>query len=539
MALTSRQCALNLVIAFNYGSRAEIAKAARRLAERVLEGTITPEDITPELLTAALDTHGVPDPDLLIRTSGELRLSNFLLWQSAYTEFVFLDAYWPDFGRELLEQAIDEFRKRDRRFGGVSPGRPADGRAHSERPEPMNEHERGGTRRRRTARSALALGSDFAPRLPRGWPWVRWPALCTFPGAAPFAVLVVVVTLLLSWEWSRLVHGREADIVLAVHACAALAAAVLAAFGYVGLGLLALPIGAILATLLSLGRNSVFAALGVFYAGLPAVALIWLRSDATLGLLAVVFLIVVVIAADTGAFLAGRLLGGPKLWPRVSPNKTWAGLIGALAASAVVRRLLLVRRCRALAAAAGGDRRRAVVGRPGRRSRGIGPQAPLRRQGCEPPDPRPWRHHGSRRRPGRSGIGRGPDRLRRQRAFTGARAAARVVRMGGAACRRRAQSDGRDGRGERAPRAGRRAQARQRARRDGLGRRSTLDLIGRNPHMFEVVALTGNSNVDALAELAVRHGARAGGGRRRTQLRRAEGASGRHRHRGRRRVPPR
>ncbi len=74
----------------------------------------------PSALAAALDTHGVPDPDLLIRTSGELRLSNFLLWQSAYTEFVFLDAYWPDFGRELLEQAIDEFRGRDRRFGGLS-----------------------------------------------------------------------------------------------------------------------------------------------------------------------------------------------------------------------------------------------------------------------------------------------------------------------------------------------------------------------------------------------------------------------------------
>jgi undecaprenyl diphosphate synthase len=71
-------------------------------------------------LEAELDTKGVPDPDLLIRTSGELRLSNFLLWQSAYTEFVFLDANWPDFGRELLEQAISEFRSRDRRFGGHS-----------------------------------------------------------------------------------------------------------------------------------------------------------------------------------------------------------------------------------------------------------------------------------------------------------------------------------------------------------------------------------------------------------------------------------
>jgi undecaprenyl diphosphate synthase len=119
ISLTSENSALNLMIAFNYGSRAEIARAARRLAERALEGAITPQDITPEALSAALDTNGVPDPDLLIRTSGELRLSNFLLWQSAYTEFVFLDAYWPDFGRDLLQQAIEEFRGRIRRFGGV------------------------------------------------------------------------------------------------------------------------------------------------------------------------------------------------------------------------------------------------------------------------------------------------------------------------------------------------------------------------------------------------------------------------------------
>jgi undecaprenyl diphosphate synthase len=117
--LTSANTALNLVIAFNYGSRAEIAAAARRLAECALRGTIRLEEITPETLAGMLDTQGVPDPDLLIRTSGELRLSNFLLWQSAYTEFVFLDACWPEFGRELLEQAIGEFRKRDRRFGGV------------------------------------------------------------------------------------------------------------------------------------------------------------------------------------------------------------------------------------------------------------------------------------------------------------------------------------------------------------------------------------------------------------------------------------
>jgi undecaprenyl diphosphate synthase len=118
--LTRDNQALTLIIAFNYGSRAEIAKAARRLAEAVAAGRLAPGDVTAEALGNALDTQGIPDPDLLVRTSGEMRLSNFLLWQSAYTEFVFLDACWPEFGRELLEEAIARFRARERRFGGSS-----------------------------------------------------------------------------------------------------------------------------------------------------------------------------------------------------------------------------------------------------------------------------------------------------------------------------------------------------------------------------------------------------------------------------------
>lgn len=118
--LTRTNAKLTLVIAFNYGARAEIAQAARVLAEAVAAGRMRSEDITPESLSAALDTSGIPDPDLLIRTSGEMRLSNFLLWQAAYTELVFLDAYWPDFGRELLEEAIAQYRARDRRFGGLT-----------------------------------------------------------------------------------------------------------------------------------------------------------------------------------------------------------------------------------------------------------------------------------------------------------------------------------------------------------------------------------------------------------------------------------
>ena len=118
--VTANNTGLSLVIAFNYGSRGEIAKAARHLAEAVAAGTLAPDDISVERLTEALDTRGIPDPDLLIRTSGEMRLSNFLLWQTAYTEFVFLETYWPDFDHAALEGAIAEFRARERRFGGLS-----------------------------------------------------------------------------------------------------------------------------------------------------------------------------------------------------------------------------------------------------------------------------------------------------------------------------------------------------------------------------------------------------------------------------------
>lgn len=119
--LTAANTGLRLVIAFNYGARAEITKAARKLCQRALAGEIDINEITAEALSVELDTDGIPDPDLLIRTSGESRLSNFLLWQCAYAELVFIPEYWPDFSRELLQGAIDEYTTRERRFGGLSP----------------------------------------------------------------------------------------------------------------------------------------------------------------------------------------------------------------------------------------------------------------------------------------------------------------------------------------------------------------------------------------------------------------------------------
>ncbi|QUO32604.1 isoprenyl transferase [Faecalicatena sp. Marseille-Q4148] len=110
---------LNFQIAINYGSRDEMIRAMRAMAKDVEAGTLAPEAISEKIFESYLDTHDIPDPDLLIRTSGELRLSNYLLWQLAYTEFYFTDVPWPDFTKEELTKAIEQYNSRDRRFGGV------------------------------------------------------------------------------------------------------------------------------------------------------------------------------------------------------------------------------------------------------------------------------------------------------------------------------------------------------------------------------------------------------------------------------------
>lgn len=118
--LTSGNTGLELVVAFNYGSRDEIVRAARTLAAQVAAGDLQPEDVTETALSDALDTGGLPDPDLIIRTSGEMRLSNFLLWQAAYSEFYFCDLLWPDFDEAAFNEALDCFCARERRYGGLS-----------------------------------------------------------------------------------------------------------------------------------------------------------------------------------------------------------------------------------------------------------------------------------------------------------------------------------------------------------------------------------------------------------------------------------
>ncbi|MEL6666887.1 MAG: isoprenyl transferase [Pseudomonadota bacterium] len=119
---TADNDAFNLCIAFNYGGREEVLRAAKAMAKAVEDGKTSASDVDEEAFSEFLDTGGLPDPDILIRTSGEYRLSNFLIWQAAYAELVFMDVLWPDFGKTHLLEAIEIYRKRERRFGGLASG---------------------------------------------------------------------------------------------------------------------------------------------------------------------------------------------------------------------------------------------------------------------------------------------------------------------------------------------------------------------------------------------------------------------------------
>lgn len=121
-AYSSQFDELHFQIALNYGSRDEIRRAVQKIALEVKEGRLDPEDITEDTISDHLDTRGLPEPDLLIRTSGEERLSNFLMWQLAYTEFYFTDVAWPDFDKDEFVKALEKYNERDRRFGGVKEG---------------------------------------------------------------------------------------------------------------------------------------------------------------------------------------------------------------------------------------------------------------------------------------------------------------------------------------------------------------------------------------------------------------------------------
>lgn len=158
----------------------------------------------------------------------------------------------------------------------------------------------------------------------------------TWAGDLTFAALVLAVSLIVAWEWGRIVRGSEFDATLVVHGLSTIAAVGLTLVGQVAMGLVAILVGAIVALLLDFGRIGRMAALGVLYGGLPALALVWLRSARPFGFEAALLVLLAVWSTDTGAYAAGRLIGGPKLAERISPNKTWSGLGGGVSASLAV-----------------------------------------------------------------------------------------------------------------------------------------------------------------------------------------------------------
>lgn len=183
---------------------------------------------------------------------------------------------------------------------------------------------------------ALASLRDLKPRIVSGLLLAAVALVLAYAGVLPFAVLVIAITTAMCWEWGRVVRSEQFDAAFAVHAGSVAIAVLLAALGYAALGLVVVIIGALLVLLHQFGRQGRLSGLGVVYVGVPAVSLMWIRSDEPLGFAAVVFILLVVSATDTFAYFGGRSIGGVRLWPRISPNKTWAGLASGIIAATIV-----------------------------------------------------------------------------------------------------------------------------------------------------------------------------------------------------------
>ena len=180
------------------------------------------------------------------------------------------------------------------------------------------------------------VSSDLRKRVASGLVLAGLALALDYAGRLPFAVLVVFATIMLAWEWGGLVRRRGVDAALGVHVASLVLATILAVVDRAAFGLLAVIAGAIAVVPLSFGSRPYLTSLGVLYTGIPAVALLWLHGSAEHGVLAILFIYLVVWMTDTAAYVTGRTIGGPKLWPSISPNKTWSGLIGGVLGAMLV-----------------------------------------------------------------------------------------------------------------------------------------------------------------------------------------------------------
>lgn len=187
---------------------------------------------------------------------------------------------------------------------------------------------------------ASRFARDLRPRLVSGVLLAGLALSLDYLGGISFAILVLSVSFAMAWEWGRIVRGDAFDAAFFVHAGAVLAGLVLAWLGYAALGVVVAVVAAVIALPLSFGRRGLLSAIGVLYVCIPAITLVWLRGDVSYGFLTVLFILLLVAMTDIGAYFGGRIIGGPKLWPRISPNKTWAGLVSGLTASAIAGALM-------------------------------------------------------------------------------------------------------------------------------------------------------------------------------------------------------
>lgn len=286
---------LTLCVALSYGSRQEIVSAVKKAAALVKKGDLQAEDIDAKMFSEMLYTQAMPDPDLVIRTSGEQRVSNYLLWQIAYSELFFTKTLWPDFNKDELTAIINDFKTRERRYGKTK---------------------------------AAAIVKRIVTSLILA-PVVLWAVYC---GSPVVNLLALTGGALLAWEWAAMVPNGKASVYGIIYTVSVATAVLTSSAPVIATVILA----ATLLVWLKAGeeKHRRLLTLGVPYISLGIGSLVWLFN--LVGAYTTIWFVLVIWSVDIGGYLVGSNVKGPKLAPKISPNKTWSGLLGGMVFAAAV-----------------------------------------------------------------------------------------------------------------------------------------------------------------------------------------------------------